>query len=336
MLHILGAIGKGIGITLLCIVVILLLLLLALLFVPIRYRVKGLKQDGENAVTASAKVYWLLHVVSFVISWDGKCRSVLRVFGIPIYDSLRKKENKKKTIKKEKKKRKQKQLKARKEETKPAATYEEDAEPAESYREVSKSAESYREVSKPAEKYESVTEELEDSEEQVKKSFLQKLKEFCRKLYEWMQKLLALPSLIKEKFQNIKDKLQGIQDKIEAYRTFIGREDFKRAFALCKKQLFAIWKNIRPKKCAIDARFGFEDPATTGQILSYICMLYPLLGKDMNIQPDFEYQVLEGKLLIKGRITVFVLLKAAWILYFNKDIKRLIHIWKKEEALHVR
>ena len=50
------------------------------------------------------------------------------------------------------------------------------------------------------------------------------------------------------------------------------------------------------------------------------------------IRPDFEETVWEGELSVKGRIRIFFLLRVLWILYFDKDIKRLIHMWKKEEA----
>ena len=60
ILTILKFAGIGIGILLL----ILLILLLLVLFVPVRYDVKG--ENKEN-LQARGKVYWLFHIVSFVL-----------------------------------------------------------------------------------------------------------------------------------------------------------------------------------------------------------------------------------------------------------------------------
>ena len=53
-------------------------------------------------------------------------------------------------------------------------------------------------------------------------------------------------------------------------------------------------------------RFGLEDPYDTGRILAVLSMLYPFYGEHIDIYPDFEYRILEGHLLIKGRIREFM------------------------------
>ena len=90
MLHILGMFGKGIGITLLLIIA----LLLAALFVPIRYRVRAWKDEGESA-TGKGNLFWLFHIVNVFAIWEDGLHYGLRIFGILVYDNLRaaKKEN---------------------------------------------------------------------------------------------------------------------------------------------------------------------------------------------------------------------------------------------------
>ena len=75
---------------------------------------------------------------------------------------------------------------------------------------------------------------------------------------------------------------------------------------------------------------GTGDPASTGQVIAIYGILYPLLGNHIDIIPDFEQQIVEGDLLIKGKITLFRLVKTAWIVYFNKDLRRLIKLLKRE------
>ena len=157
----------------------------------------------------------------------------------------------------------------------------------------------------------------------------QKICSFFRSLERFLQKLADLP-------ENISEKVNALKEKAEGYIAFLQRDDFQRARSLCKKQLFSLWKSVRPKKIRADIHFGFADPSVTGQVLAFVGMIYPLLGKHVLIRPDFEQVVCSGTIVIKGRIILFSLLRVICILYFNKDIKRLIRVWKKEEALHGR
>lgn len=333
MLHILGLVGKGIGIALLCILILVVALLLALLFVPIRYYVTGKLEQGK--ADGKAKLHWLFHIVTASAVWEQKPRYIIRIFGIPIYDNIRKAEKtkKKKPIKqKQKKKKKAKQLKEPKIPEKPKLLQPEP---------VSKTEPETRMVEpklvsrpEPMKQPENVNkpESVEQPETVSKlKRFWNKIKAFFEMLLSLMKKIWNVPHAITEKLQSIQNKINDWKSTIDSYRAFIEREDFKRAFALCKKQLLCVWKNIRPQKLKADIHFGFDDPATTGQILAYLGMLYSVLGKDIRIRPDFEKTIIEGKVLVKGRVTLFILLRALWILYFDKDIKRLIRIWKKEE-----
>ena len=112
----------------------------------------------------------------------------------------------------------------------------------------------------------------------------------------------------------------------------IRSETFQRAFGVCSEQTIALLNGIKPKKLRGNLVIGTGDPASTGQILAVYGMLYPVIGDHINITPDFERQIVEGNLLIKGRITAWKLLKTAWKVYFNRDIRRVIKLLKREEA----
>ena len=58
-------------------------------------------------------------------------------------------------------------------------------------------------------------------------------------------------------------------------------------------------------------------------------MLYPINHDKITINPVYDKEVIEGDLYIKGRISVFVLIRAAIKIYFNRDYKRMIKIFKK-------
>jgi hypothetical protein len=67
-----------------------------------------------------------------------------------------------------------------------------------------------------------------------------------------------------------------------------------------------------------------------GEVLAIWGMLYPLHMGNVDINPEFETAVMEGDFYLKGRICIISILKAACILYFNKNIKLLIKRLKRE------
>ncbi|HOO27300.1 MAG TPA: DUF2953 domain-containing protein, partial [Lachnospiraceae bacterium] len=88
----------------------------------------------------------------------------------------------------------------------------------------------------------------------------------------------------------------------------------------------------KPQKFRLALHIGMDDPAQTGQALAILGVVYPFFEKGLTVVPEFEKSVFEFDLSVKGRITVFVFLRAAWKIYFNRDFKRMLHILKKEAA----
>ncbi len=108
MIHIVLLVLKIIGIILASVLGLLIALLLIVLFVPIRYK---LKAEYEEAFKASAKITWLLRIISFTAEygsdseaaqesevtyqetdWSTNFRMRLRIFGRIIFDSSKTKE----------------------------------------------------------------------------------------------------------------------------------------------------------------------------------------------------------------------------------------------------
>ena len=75
-----------------------------------------------------------------------------------------------------------------------------------------------------------------------------------------------------------------------------------------------------------------EDPSTTGQIMAAYGMLYPLIGGNVSLQPEFEEKVMEGELYIQGRITGIIFLIAGIKLAVDRNVWRLIKLLKKEDV----
>ena len=67
------------------------------------------------------------------------------------------------------------------------------------------------------------------------------------------------------------------------------------------------------------------------KMLSIYSVLFPLIHDKIQLVPDYDSEIMEGNLLIKGRVTLFVVIVAGIKIYFNKDVRRMIKIFKHEE-----
>ncbi len=146
----------------------------------------------------------------------------------------------------------------------------------------------------------------------------------------FMQFITALKN-IEYTIRGICDKINGIVKNIQYYVDILKSEVFRGAWAASKKQLIRILRMLRPRVFRMDLRIGMDNPAATGQILAIYGILYPFVGNNISVDGDFENKVMEGSLLIKGRIRAVVFLVAAFRLFINKNIRRLWKILKKED-----
>lgn len=344
MLHVLLIILKILGILLLCMVGLLLLLAALVLFVPIRYRIKASKADTIEGIMADkeqkpalteslyarVKVTWLLHLLSMTLQYQGELLCKIRVFGIVIYDLSKREEKARKREEKQQRKdgkpnkRKRRTETQEQEEEQNQETCNERQEPLLDQTDTTADKRTAKETDAPL--------QIEQTQKKTTKASLtDKIKQFILKIKEFFSKILQFLRNIRYTFTAFCDKIKGVFYQAAYYKEILEKEETKLAFAVCKKQLGRLLKHLKPSEFQAQIRFGLEDPAATGQIVSVYSMLYPFLGEQVHILPDFEHRVLEGSLAVKGRVTAFILLRTAWILYFDKNIKYLLHRLKKED-----
>lgn len=314
------------GIVLLCILAILFIVLACILLVPVRYQIRAVKEDGEQQsegiFQARAKVTWLLHVLSCQIFYEKEAVVLIRVLGIPVFDSRKQEEKERKKqerLQKKEEKRKRKARKGKGPETKVAKT-------AESKIEQNKSE--TREKRFNAEE-ESAKEKIDKAEKKNRNE--SKIRIFIRKIIQLIKKIWNAIKNTKYTILKIYDKIGQTVKHIKYYMELWESKVCKDALALCKKQLLKAIRQIRPRKLSLQLRIGTGDPATTGQLVAWYSMLYPYVGNSIKLNPEFADEVLEGRLFIKGRITVVVLLRIAWNVYFDKNLRKFLKLLKKED-----
>lgn len=163
------------------------------------------------------------------------------------------------------------------------------------------------------------------------KEILFKIKEFLIKIKEFLIKIKGIPNKIKNFLSAIKAKIQeflallkNLNKKKQTALAFIRDEKNKIAFRYAGGKLFRLLCYVLPRKVTLKLHYGFEDPATTGILTGMIFMFYPKSAEKFQLMPDFEKQVLEGEVVIKGRVRLIRVLCTAISIYFHKECNRII------------
>ena len=300
---------KIIGIILLSIISLFLIIIALILFVPIRYRIIANKFEDSDFY-AEIKLTWLLHFINILIKYTDDLYYRVRVILIPIKksDNLKKhKNNSKKT------------------EPDPNDTKSIDERENISDKSVNEDI-SDNEISKDKEEIVSTSDLDENDDDNIKfdenKGIIYKIRFVLTKFFEFLFN-------IKEKLNEAYNTVVNIVKDIDYYINALKDERNKKVISLCLSQASSIINNIKPKVFNGNLTIGIDDPYTMGQILSIYGILFPIIHDKITINPVYDKEVIEGDLYIKGRISVFVLIRAAIKIYFNRDYKRMIKIFKK-------
>ena len=106
------------------------------------------------------------------------------------------------------------------------------------------------------------------------------------------------------------------------------KEETKSALRLAKNTLKKLWKSVGPRKGRLRVHFGTGDPGSCGEICAFLGMVYPFIGNYVMIEPEMEQAVFDCDIWFRGHLTVFALLRAGWVILFNKEIKYLKDVMK--------
>lgn len=310
---------KWLGILLLVILGLVLAVLLAVLFVPIRYEAEG-SFKGEPA--AKGRVSWLWRLFSCQVVYDGEAEVSLRIFGVKT---------------------------GRKKEAADGAEEAEIPEPVVTAREKHPEKEEPAGGNKPAEEApvsgSQPGEECPAPEmpETCERTSAEKLKSDAAKAApeqpgaetetgkkrQKKKRIRQNPfQKIKVTFQRICGKLKTAEERWQKLRDFLEKEENKNTFRLLKRQVIRLFRHILPGKVSGKVRFGFEDPYTTGRILTYISPFYGWYGRKIQVIPVFDEQVLEGEISLKGRIRIATLLFIGFQVWRDKNFRTLLKRWK--------
>ncbi len=326
MLHVLLLILKITGIVIACILGLVILVVAAVLFVPVRYRADA---DYHGKFKAHAKVSWL-GILRLLVSYDEELEVKAKAFFITIYNNDDNKEKSSKHKKAEKKKSEHPEEKnifsVSDEEVKKLTEKEEKPQ--------IKMAEAVNDAKEDAQAVKNNAEDIKESAESLKeavsedepgnsqnKSFFDKVKSKCFVIYTKIKEIIKL---VKDTVKKVSGAADRLKEKVNKAKEFVTDEDNKALFHFLVEQLKVLIKIIRPKKYRINARIGFEDPATMGKVLAYVSIFYGMSEVDFSLEPVFGEDVKEGSIFLKGNIRIFSVLVIVLRVYRNEQFKKFI------------
>ena len=347
LLHILLFLLKLIGIVLLVILGLIVLILAIVLVTPIRYRIGASKYQ---TIQAEGKVTWLFRLIEMVFKLDtgaeeGKRLHLsFRIAWLKLYDNQKPKEKRikqkktRKTKSKPESKQSEKVIQAKPEQPEAKVQPIKTEQAAEMKNEMPKAVHPER-ISSENPENESAAKHEEKLIEGPKESAVEKILRLAknaankilsliRGVFSLICSILGIPSKIMDGLEKLENFFTKLREKKEAFLAFYYEEHNHQWFAAFWHRLKKLLLKILPRADRLYLHFGFEDPATTGQVLGGLSILYPVCGEKMELCPEFNEEVLEGEVKFHGCIRLVTLVVFAAKSFLNKQFFAIVKQFK--------
>ena len=125
-------------------------------------------------------------------------------------------------------------------------------------------------------------------------------------------------------FQVFCDKMNVLIEKKEKIRSFLEDEIHHAAFLKAIQSLKRLVLRLKPTDFSGNVRFGFEDPAVTGKTLAVLSVTAPFFEGNLEVEPEFQEEILEGELLIAGKLTAWKFTALVLELFTAKNVRKTI------------
>ena len=306
MIQVLLLILKIIGITILSLLGFLLIAVLLVLFVPIFYQIRIIHNPEQTKVRA--KISFLFPLFLVTVQYLNQLSYRLRICGIAVLNSEKpKKDRAPKKVKKKKKKEKHKRTEQEEEEpffaplNPPASVQTDDSENASD--------------SIPHKKPEEAGKRTESRAENKKIGLFSKIKAKFIKIRETILKIIS--------------RIKRLLHQKDAVKNLLAKQETKSVLLFAWDKLKRLLKHIFPRKIKGYVAYGADNPATTGQVLGILSIVYARTGMLLELRPNFTEKQMECDILLKGRLQVVTLLIIAFKVIFNKELRKVINGLKK-------
>ncbi|MDI9596109.1 MAG: DUF2953 domain-containing protein [Atribacterota bacterium] len=126
----------------------------------------------------------------------------------------------------------------------------------------------------------------------------------------------------KKEIKKVEQKKQTTKKPLNRYFNFFQQSFMSQTLRLIRR----IFRHIKPKVNRLYLIYGFEDPADTGILTGIFYLLFPnsSYSNIIKMQPVFVEEIIEGEIIIKGRIIIAFLLCYFIQFYFAKGVRQTI------------
>ena len=171
------------------------------------------------------------------------------------------------------------------------------------------------------EETEASTDEGMEEGKQIWKRIVGIWQKIVRNITALYRKITGIPGKIEDMLRGISGRLGKLSQKKKKIVDFVSDDVHKTAFLKVRDESLYLLGKMKPRKIRAKIHYGFEDPYLTGKVLAGISMIYPFLGRDVHVDPDFEKQIFEGDLKITGRIRVSYFVRLLWKLIWCREVR---------------
>ena len=289
--------------------------------IPVRYQFSGSRSRETGEMSAKGKISWFLSLFSVSFGYEEKVFAQIRLFGL---------------------KWKPKEKRAAKEEQK----FDSNLPPARSADLQTENAgddtpQSGRSAALPSPNAGEDTDfrlseeflpEREEDSQSVPAGVFGRVKQIVFSVWEKGKKIPQGIRSVGEKVRNAFGCLRRGKEKAGRWLAFLRDEETKAALQMIWRQTRRAIRHILPGTVRIRGRFGFSDPALTGQVTGLISMMPVFYRKDISLVPVFSEACLDGEIFIRGRIRGASLLWILIRLLLHSDFRRMLRRFQKMTA----
>lgn len=322
-----------------------LLLFACLLFVPVRYNVKGENSRitkppelpepaGKNSrfyFKIQINVSWFLHVIRYTFDYSSDGTSgTLRIFGLDLQKLSAKWQSHRKRSK-QKNRRTQESQKNKSHESAPGKSEQAELERVEPEKINDEKSDSKKADLKESDKEKSEKEESDFKKSNTEKTGQKKTKHkkesFRRKKNVQKKNIQEKKAAHQKEDAPKKVRASSIHDRLQAFHKEFTDQTNRQAVAHIWKELLFLLRSFKPRKIKADLAFSLADPAFTGNVLGFFSMFPYIYKYPCQIIPDFNSEVVyvEGEFFAKGKITVIVFLISLLRLWRDKEFKHVFN-----------
>lgn len=116
----------------------------------------------------------------------------------------------------------------------------------------------------------------------------------------------------------------SFKEIIEELKNLWDLEERKPFFRACKKLLISWWRALKPYYLYFEVIFGLEDPSETGLWLAKLMAFYPFYAPYGQVIGNFQEQVLQGYIKIKGKTRLIKFLYPTLVFIAHKEVRIII------------